>query len=179
MHSQLTGKEEYAIDNELLKKLYDRYRNEIYLYLYSLCRDPELAEDLTQSTFLNALLSLSNDHINMRAWLYMVARNLYFNQCKKEKRTVRCGETQLDNDMTSPNTIPFVLKLEQEEMLMHALSCLNTTKREILQMHYLSGLSHNEIASILRISPANVRVLALRAKRELKQYMEEHNYDIP
>ena len=46
------------MENELLRQLYRKYRRELYLYLYSLCKNHELAEDLLQETFLKALLAL-------------------------------------------------------------------------------------------------------------------------
>ena len=61
----------------LLKTLYQTYSREIYLYLYSLCGQTAMSEELMQETFLKARLSLRESHTNMRAWLYTVARNLY------------------------------------------------------------------------------------------------------
>ena len=46
------------MDNEILLKLYGLYHKELYLYLYSLCGDRHLAEDLLHETFLKALLAL-------------------------------------------------------------------------------------------------------------------------
>ena len=71
------------MEKDILKQIYQKYRKEIYLYLYSLCKNSSLAEDLLQETFLKALLSLPDDHTNMRAWLYLVARNLFFNYYSK------------------------------------------------------------------------------------------------
>ncbi|MEA4892494.1 MAG: RNA polymerase sigma factor [Peptococcaceae bacterium] len=71
------------MERDLLKNLYCRYARELYLYLYSLCRSHAMAEDLLQEVFLKALLSLSESHGNMRAWLYLVARNLCLNQMKR------------------------------------------------------------------------------------------------
>ena len=55
------------MDKGLLQELYQRYERELYLYLFSLCGNRSLAEDLLQETFLKALLSLSDAHTNMRA----------------------------------------------------------------------------------------------------------------
>lgn len=73
------------MDKQILQQLYAEYGKEILLYLYSLCRNWDMAEDLMQETFEKALLSLSDNHTNMRAWLYLVARNLCFNAMKREK----------------------------------------------------------------------------------------------
>ena len=51
-------------------------------------------------------------------------------------------------------------------------------KREILLLHYFSGMAYRDIAALLGRSGENVRVLSYRAKKELKQYMEECGYDV-
>ena len=76
------------MDKYILQQLYVNYGKEILLYLYSLCKSWDMAEDLMQETFEKALLSLSDSHTNMRAWLYLVARNLCFNAMKREKRHI-------------------------------------------------------------------------------------------
>ncbi|MBE6038918.1 MAG: RNA polymerase sigma factor [Anaerofustis stercorihominis] len=167
------------MDNELLKMLYRKYKREIYLYLYSMCRNADTAEELMQETFLKALLSLSENHTNMRAWLYMVARNLYFNHRKTELRTEPRDEITLEEDIKNSDILGSVIRTEQHQLLFKALQTLSDNKRDILLLQYFNRLSQKEISEILKITPANVRVLALRAKREIKQYMEEHGYDIP
>lgn len=74
------------MEKDILKQLYQKYRKEIYLYLYSLCKNSSLAEDLLQETFLKALLSLPDDHTNMRAWLYLVALQSFFQLLPQGKR---------------------------------------------------------------------------------------------
>lgn len=143
-----------------------------------MCKNRDLAEDLTQDTFLKALLTLSDSHTNMKAWLYMVARNLYFNYQKKTKNIIPLDDLQFEEDNTTSNTLSLIIQNEQKEKLFNALNKLSKNKREILQLQYFGGLSQNEISAILRLTPANVRVLALRAKRELKQYLEVQDYDI-
>ena len=73
-------------DSQMIQQLYEAYGKELFLYLFSMCQSRELSEDLLQETYVKALLSLSVQHGNMRAWLYLVARNLCLNALKKEKR---------------------------------------------------------------------------------------------
>ena len=166
------------MNGELLRQLYNKYRNEIYLYLYSMCKNSSIADDLTQETFLKALLSLGESHGNMKAWLYMVARNLYFNYQKKQKSVVSWDEAQFKEDTGGDSLLSQIIQTEKNELLFKGLSQLGANKREILQLQYFGGLSQNEIAAILKLTPANVRVLALRGKRELKQYLEANGYEI-
>ena len=161
------------MEKDILKQLYQKYRKEIYLYLYSLCKNSSLAEDLLQETFLKALLSLPDDHTNMRAWLYLVARNLFFNYYRREKEKVPLGEVQQIQNTASQEVLEGILKEEKNRLLYQAMNELEERKREILLMQYFGGLSQKEIAAILKMTPENVRVLSYRAKRELRTYMED------
>jgi len=164
---------------QLLKQLYEKYQREIYLYLLSLCKNTELAENLMQETFLKALLSLSNNHTNMRAWLYLVARNLYFNYRKKEHKNIDIHEVEeFLQDEKSEELMERLLKEERHRLLYQSLQYIGEQKKEILVLQYFGGLSQKEIARLLQISPENVRILAHRGKKELRKYMEEHDYDI-
>ena len=162
------------MDNELLMKLYGAYQKELYLYLYSLCRNRHQAEDLLHETFLKALLALPDGHTNMRAWLYMVARNLFYNQQKKKSREILMEEQDyFPEKKTDEDLFEKILEEENRRMLYQAIRRLEIKKREIIQMQYFGGMSQKEIAAVLHITPENVRVLAYRAKKELKKYLEK------
>lgn len=159
-----------------LEELYLRYQKEIYLYLYSLCKNREVAEDLRQDTFLKAILSLPEDHTNVRAWLYLVARNLYFNYSKKNSREDELDAAaglSVDDDM-----LDGIIEGEKNKLLYMAMQKLPRQKREILILQYWGGLSQKEIASTLGITTENVRVSGYRGKKELKKILEENCYDI-
>lgn len=162
------------MDNEILLKLYSLYQKELYLYLYSLCGDRHLAEDLLHETFLKALLALPEGHTNMRAWLYMVARNLFYNQQKKKSREILTEvQDHFPEKKAEEDLLEKILQEENRRILYQAIRRLDIKKREVIQMQYFGGMSQKEIAAVLHITPENVRVLAYRAKKDLKKYMEE------
>ncbi len=113
----------------------------------------------------------------MKAWLYLVARNTYFNEQKKEQRLVSWDRLDFQKDLNNSDFLSNIIKSEEKEFLFLALQSLGANKRDILQLHYFGDFSQKEIATILGLTTANVRVLALRAKRELKQFMEVNDYD--
>lgn len=157
---------------QLLETLYQNYARELLLYLYSLCRNQAMAEDLLQEVFLKALLSLQDTHPNFRAWLYLVAKNLYLNQAKRHPPAA------IPDDSSNPQDNPLELLLKQErlQLLFSALFSLSPMQREVITLQYFSGLSQKEIAQLLRLSPGNVRIIAHRAKKELKQRLEAQDY---
>ena len=153
------------MDNEILLKLYSLYQKELYLYLYSFCGDRHLAEDL---------LALPDGHTNMRAWLYMVARNLFYNQQKKKSQEILMEEQECFPEKNrDEDLLEKILEEENRRILYQAIRRLEVKKREVIQMQYFGGMSQKEIAAVLHITPENVRVLAYRAKKELKKDLEE------
>lgn len=160
------------MEQKLLTLVYEKYHRELYLYIYSLSRNHHIAEDLTQETFLKALLSLPEEHGNIRAWLYMVARNLFFNYREKASRNVSLEEEMKRSD-EEKDLLDNMIENERKLQLYQALKKLDMKKREILLLQYFGDLSQKEIAAVLHITPENVRVLAYRAKKELKKYMEQ------
>lgn len=153
------------------------YYNPIYLYLYSMCKNTALAEDLAQDTFLKAILSLDDKHQNVKAWLFTVARNLFLNYAKKNRASVNIDELVNSEDTAVPTPVAKIIKDEQKQNLLKAMDMLSATKKQILKLQYFGGLSQKEIANILKLSPSNVRVQAMRAKNELKKYLEVQDYD--
>lgn len=164
------------MDHHLLEQLYDAYYHELYIYVYSLCKSHSAAEDILQETFLKAILSLPETHGNMRAWLYRVARNLTFNLMKRDKYR---AESKLEPLITQEDEpLEKLLRNETYQVLYEGITNLSKVKKEVLVMQYFSQLSLKEIAVIMHISPENVRVIASRARKELRTYMEGKEDDL-
>ena len=148
------------MDKALLEELYQRYGTEIFRYLYAMCRDRLLAEDIMQDAFCRALISLPSSHVNARAWLYMVGRNLLINEMKKRKRELclddmesrdvqrrKSGEGIADGDPEEQ-----AIRKEENSMLQEALLSLDERKREILILNYFERFTLKEAAVIMGIS---------------------------
>ncbi|MBQ8663007.1 MAG: RNA polymerase sigma factor [Eubacterium sp.] len=166
------------MNSKLLQMFFEQYHNDLYIYLRALCHDPVVAEDLLQETFLKAILSLPDDHVNVRAWLYMVARNLYYNYAARRKHQTPLEEWHEVPSELKDEVLEQMLQDEQRMRLHRALEQLSETRREVLVLQYFGGFSQKEIASMMQLSPENVRVLGHRAKKDLKRLMEEKGNDI-
>ena len=174
------------MDKDMLRQFYRRYADEIYLYLYSLCKSRETAEDLMQEVFLKALLSLPDQNENLRAWLYKVARNACFNELRNRKRELQsehiedisASARESLQENSSDNLVDELIRSEQRRFLYEAMLKLPDRQREILELFYFSELSIKEIAENMRLTSQNVRVLAYRAKKKLREYMEVKGYEL-
>lgn len=161
------------MERHLLYKLYSTYYTELFLYLYSLCHNRELAEDMTQEAFLKAIMSLPDDHSNVRAWLYMVGRNQLLNALARQNKTELKADLEDFESASDESVLDGLIQNESKRILYEAINHLDKTKREILCMQYFSGFSQKEIAAMLHMTTENVRVQAHRGKKLLKDYMEE------
>lgn len=173
------------LERELLERLYRQYYRELYTYVFSLCGRQALTEDILQDTFLKALTSLKDSHTNMRAWLYMVARNLYYDIYRKEKRLASApagedgilgykGENEREPGReAAADVLEEILRSEKRRELRQALEQLTSLKREVLILQYFGSFKHREIAAMLHLTPEHVRLLSYRAKNELRALLKD------
>lgn len=172
------------LDKHLLEALYHRYYKELYIFVYSLCGSETVTDDILQDTFLKALLALKDSHTNMRAWLYIVARNLYYNYYNRQKNLFSIeteevdrrnsrekiisgeGEAFIQNDILEE-----ILHKEEKKRVWDAVNRLKGQKKEVILLQYFGDFSQKEIAAMLKITSGNVKVLSYRAKKELKEYL--------
>ena len=173
----------------MLENLYLRHYRELYVYVYAMCGQKTLTEDILQETFLKAFTALKDSHTNMRAWLYITSRNLCLNTLKKNSRLINQSDISNDTQInTSPTndtdnactgsdtkdpTLESVLRNEEQRILYRAVLRLSPEKRDIVLLQYFAGLRQKEISALMHITPENVRVTAHRAKKDLKKILEK------
>lgn len=113
----------------------------------------------------------------MRAWLYMVARNLYYNYYKKTK-TLASLEAIHTEDVApvseyfiKKDVLEEILQKEGTKQLWEAIHHLKGQQKEVILLQYFGDFSQREIAAMLRLTTGSVKMLAYRAKKELKKYL--------
>lgn len=80
-----------------LDQLYREYFTSVYRYIFSMCKDSLLAEEITQETFFRALKKLDSfrGEASARVWLCQIAKNIYFTYVNKNNRLceLKCDES--------------------------------------------------------------------------------------
>lgn len=159
-----------------LKELYDRYKGVVFGYLYRMTGSPDEAEELTQETFLQALLSLHRFRGDgpVLTWLLRIARNLYLKRLRRRGR-----ETPSDGiDDLVPGSEPGpeqgLIEQDERAAVRAALDRLPEQYRTVLVLRDVQGLTYHEIGLILEKTEPTVRVLVHRARGRLHElYLEE------
>jgi RNA polymerase sigma-70 factor, ECF subfamily len=146
--------------------VYERYSQDVYRFACFLSGNPSLAEEITQETFVRAWVTPGLIRVGtVKAYLFMIARNLYRAELKREARHVALDEATLDPrpDAQSASDARFEL-----DDVFRSLQSLPEVDRAALLMHVQDGMPYAEIAAALGLSLAVVKVRIHRARIKLK-----------
>ncbi len=162
---------------EAFEKLYQIYMKPLYRFVYGKVGNQQVAEDLTQTTFMKMLESLSSFSFeaSFKTWLYRIALNTVMDYW----RSVYKGKTFPLEDFLSVLKIksPEADSVEidahdqqkKEEMVHEIMMKLSPKEQRILDLRFLQGYSIQETADVLLLSPSNVKVIQHRAIRKARE----------
>lgn len=162
------------MDADLLEELYRKYYGPAILYCTALCGSEDLAQDITADAFVKAYLSLPDDVPSFRYWLLRVCRNLWIDHLRKHSREVSDEPLQYLTNGTTPETQ--YIQDERNRCLWRAITSLPPLDRELVTLHYFSGVPLQEAARLLNKSYPAIRQRMTRLRQTLKQRMEEQGY---
>jgi RNA polymerase sigma factor (sigma-70 family) len=152
--------------DEAFEKLYKLYVKDVYHYALALLRNPADAEDVTQTTFMNAYRAYrrGEEIRKPQNWLIKIAHNVA--RTRYSRMTRRVKEVPLEEHVEQ-------LSLPEEdrpdvEAILRALGRLPFNQRAALVMRELEGRTYAEISDTLGVSVAAVETLIFRARRSLR-----------
>ena len=163
-----------AGDREAYSVLVRRYQDYAYGVAIGMLSDFDLARDVVQESFLCAFRSLRNlrDPARFGGWLHGIVRNMAFRAIREIER-VRTMADELDRacEVLAPTPSPAEAAedAERREIVRHALERLNDRNREAVSLYYVDGLSYDEIAEFLDVTPATVQGRLQRARAQLRK----------
>lgn len=156
---------------EEFEELYRLYHRPLFLYAYSLTRSVEDAEDLTANTFVKALTSFTEGSI--RAWMYKVLRNEFFDFRRKRKREQDYSQEDALGWTGADDVLQAYIENEERQWLYGQINALPEREREVLLLTIQTSCTDQQIADILGLTVAHVRVLRHRAKQRIIKKSEE------
>src|SRR4051794_16301248 len=152
------------------ERMYQRHVGDVYRYALAVMRNPADAEDVTQTTFLNAyraFVEKGNRPEKPQNWLIAIAHNVCRQRFRQSAR--RPSEVAFEDDIAdtvADDDAP------SGEDIKRALGHLAFNQRAALVMRELEGRSYAEIAEILEVSTSAVETLIFRARRALREQLE-------
>ena len=148
--------------------IYQEYATLVYKYIYSLCHDENLAEELTQETFYQAVKSQKsyNGTCKVSTWLCQIAKHLYYQEIDRRKRK---GISPLEETIVSKEQGPDEKVLHRDTILelYRRVHILDEVSKEIFLLRLMGDLSFREIGNIFGKTENWARVTFYRAKQKI------------
>lgn len=154
-----------------LEELYQLYFKDVYYFIYGMCKNKAVAEDITSETFLKALKHESTKVRNIRAWLFTIAKNSYFTYIEREKIYVG-EEIDIFSDV---NILEDAISSDNLLFIHRNLHILNEPYKEVFMLRVFGELSFENIGIIFQKSDNWARVTYYRAKKQIIKLMEDNS----
>jgi RNA polymerase sigma-70 factor (ECF subfamily) len=158
-------------DRQAFAELIDRYQRPLRYFIARLVGDPDLADELSQETWLAVLSRIHTlrNAATFSVWLYRIARNKVYQEFRRRKVTI-----ELDEGLeAADNTVDKIGSFEDVAKLHRCLEKLKPLHKEVLLLRFLEEMSYEQMADVLDCNIGTVRSRISHAKFALKKEMEE------
>ncbi len=154
-----------------IEELYQKHAKTVYGFLLTKTQNPDIAEELTQETFYQAIKRLNTFQENSRVstWLCGIAKNLWFDFLRKQKKQSELS-SQLsvpERESTFPSTEEQFFQNWNHLELLKKLHNLKDPGREVMYLRLIGNLSFSQIGSIMDKNENWARVTYYRNKEKL------------
>lgn len=166
--------EEAKNDAEAFGRLYDAFMPSVFAYVMRRVSDRDAAEDITSQTFEKALRSIRGlrKGTSFKGWLFRIAENCVIDHYRSRgrSRSVTLEEAgQVTNGASGKAFNGVDTRLAVEELL----RMLPETHRAPLVMHYLEGLTVEQMAAALESTPSACYMKVYRATKAFADLLEQ------
>ncbi|WP_203247408.1 RNA polymerase sigma factor [Sporosarcina beigongshangi] len=170
-------------NREAERIIFEQYYKRVYYAAYYVIKDQDLAEDITQETFMKAFKNLHTvqDVEKMGAWLSIIATRTAIDHLRRLNKWNDFTTSDVYIDTGADTTrLDYVSTVETglekayvKELLLEEIDKLKPDHKEVLLLFYHHDLTYEEIAAILDVQLATVKSRMFRAKKKLKESIEQ------
>lgn len=162
-------------DEEAFQLIFNRYCRPIVGFINNLVRNPDLAEELAQETFVRAYRNMGSlrEETRFSTWLFGIARNVVFEAMRQKKRKERDigldapESLRLEANVVLPETA--MRDRELKDAIERALGQLDIDKRTVFSLKILHEKSYEEISLITGHSIGKLKTDLHRARAEMRR----------
>ncbi len=154
-----------------MEEVYQKYAKAVYHYLLSLCRSHDIAEELTQETFYQAIKSIDryDESYKVSTWLYAIAKNVYLAYRRKYPEYEDVTEQEIPVDSAENQA----MDASGEMTIFKKIHELPEPYREIMYLRIYGGLSFQQIGEVYAKNETWARVTFYRSKEKLRKEMHQ------
>ncbi len=153
------------------EEIYEKYASKLYKYIYALCQNNDVAEEILQDTFYSALKNIENfkGNSSIYTWLCTIAKNNWKNYLKRKSKI---KFVSLEEDLLN---FKYDENLEDRQDILkiyEAMHKLDSTTKEILLIRLHSNLSFKEIGTLFGKSEQWARTNFYRGKLKIREELK-------
>lgn len=154
------------------ESIYENNFSIVYKYMLSLCRNPSLAEEVTQEAFVKALEHMKefDGRCKLYVWICQIARNTYISYLRKQKRLT--GEELIPVKIENSPEERFLDK-EMAKQIYGLLNQLPEQQREVFSLRVFGELPFSQIGELFGKTDSWARLVYYRAKKKIKEGFDE------
>lgn len=154
-----------------IEQIYKEYFQTVNKYLFCLTQNDDISEELTQETFYRAVKKINTyrGECKISVWLCQIAKNLWYDYCRKNKNTSITNEDDLFNNQPINTLEEKIISDDERISLYKKMQKLDDKTREVMYLRITGELSFKEIGVILNKTENWARVTFYRGKNKLKE----------
>lgn len=157
-----------------LEDIYNTYFKDVFLYVYSLSSDKQIAEDITSETFMKALTSLDSfrGDSDIRVWLCQIAKNSYYSYLRKKKSFVDLES--LPETASEDNVEQEIITSEASMKVHEIIWNLKEPYKKVFTLRVFGELSFKQIGKLFAKSDNWACVTYHRAREKIKARLGDY-----
>lgn len=150
------------------EELYNRFFKDVYLFIFAMSKNPDVAEEITQETFFKALKEIKHfkGNCSVKSWLCQIAKNLYLDQ---QKRKPVLPFESIPETSSETNIEQAFIQKSKTLSIYKVLHYLDEPYKEVFTLRILGDLSFKEISEIFGKNESWARVTFHRAKLKIRE----------
>lgn len=155
-------------------KLYELFYQPVYDYIYRFVKDPHLAFDLTQETFLTVFEKFDSlrEVKALRLWIFRIAKNHtmkhFWSQSKEE---IILKNLSIFSQYNTPEMDDLLKRENQYNLMLNSIEQLNEQEKELLVNKYYNNMSINDLVARTGLGNSAIKMKIHRARTKIKDCM--------
>lgn len=160
--------------------IFEKYRDQLFTYLYKVLKSKEVAEEIVLDVFLKLWhgREVITEIQNLEAFLYSIAKNKAIDFFRAAKRSPLLQEAVWEAITETSATDNADVRLKQnnlEVLINEAINQLSPQRKKVFELRQNEGLSYAEIAKTLHLSTNTVRNHLAASVEFIREYLQKNN----
>lgn len=154
-----------------IEEIYKRHMKNVYNYIFCLCNNESLAEEVTQETFYRAMKGINKfrGDCKIQVWLCQIAKHVLYKERKRKRKMLLISmDAEIGEIKSDVNVEEEIIEREEKDELYKQIQKLDSPTRELVFLRLTTELTFKDIAQILGKTEAWTRVEFYRWKEKVK-----------